>query len=106
MQSSHAWLTRHLTPSSQWSTDIDYWLENSVPVGYQNQSTAFRIGGDNVRINGHGKGTLNGNGDVWYKFIAGQENTSNYPGRPHQITFDGFNNSVVKGLNFIRSQMW
>ncbi|KAH7069731.1 extracellular exo-polygalacturonase-like protein [Paraphoma chrysanthemicola] len=89
-----------------WSTDIQYWLNASLPVGYQNQSTAFILGGNNVRINGHGVGTFNGNGDYWYQWIRKQSNTSNYPGRPHQITFNGLTNSVVKGLRFLRSQMW
>lgn len=90
----------------QWSTDVQYWLNNSLAVGYQNQSTAFIVGGDNVTIDGHGYGTLNGNGQVWYSFIAEQDNTSNFPGRPHAITLNGFNNSRVTGLNFLKSQMW
>ncbi|KAH7397380.1 extracellular exo-polygalacturonase-like protein [Pyrenochaeta sp. MPI-SDFR-AT-0127] len=89
-----------------WGTNIQYWLNASLPVGYQNQSTAFILSGNNVRINGHGVGTFNGNGDYWYEWIRQQPNTSNYPGRPHQITFTGLTNSVVKGLNFLRSQMW
>lgn len=59
-----------------------------------------------MRINGHGVGTFNGNGDHWYEWIKTQPNSSNYPGRPHQITFNGLSNSVVRGLNFLRSQMW
>ncbi|OBT47732.1 hypothetical protein VE00_02195 [Pseudogymnoascus sp. WSF 3629] len=89
-----------------WSTDIQYWLNNSMDVGYQNQSTALIIGGDNVRINGHGTGTFDGNGDYWYQWIRKQPNTSNYPGRPHAVTFGNLTNSVVKGLTFLRSQMW
>ncbi|GKT42987.1 alpha-L-rhamnosidase rgxB [Colletotrichum spaethianum] len=89
-----------------WSTNISYWLANSLDVGYQNQSTAFILGGENVRINGHGKGTFDGNGDYWYEWIRQQPNTSNYPGRPHAITFNGLKNSAVKGVNFLRSQMW
>ncbi|KAI0176467.1 galacturan 1,4-alpha-galacturonidase B [Hypoxylon sp. FL1284] len=89
-----------------WSTDIEYWLNHSMPVGYQNQSTAFILGGDNVTIRGHGEGTFDGNGDYWYEWIAQQENTSNYPGRPHAITFNGLRNSVISGINFLRSQMW
>lgn len=27
-----------------WSTDIQYWLANSLPMGYQNQSTAWYFG--------------------------------------------------------------
>lgn len=75
-------------------------------MGYQNQSTAFIISGNNVTIQGHGSGTLNGNGDVWYVYIGEQENRSNFPGRPHAITFNGLNNSRVTGLNFVQSQMW
>jgi polygalacturonase len=90
----------------QWSTDIQYWLNHSMPVGYQNQSTAFLLGGNNVRIEGHGTGTLDGNGDYWYEWIRKQPNTSNYPGRPHAITLNGLTNSIIKGLNFVRSQMW
>ncbi|KAE9989973.1 hypothetical protein EG327_001984 [Venturia inaequalis] len=89
-----------------WSTDIPYWLNASLPVGYQNQSTAFILGGNKVCINGYGTGTFNGNGDYWYQWIKKQKNTSNYPGRPHQITFNGLTNSAVKGLRFLRSQMW
>ncbi|KAJ5357435.1 hypothetical protein N7541_004593 [Penicillium brevicompactum] len=89
-----------------WSTDILYWLNNSMEVGYQNQSTALIIGGNNVRINGYGKGNLDGNGDYWYQWIRKQPNTSNYPGRPHAVTFNGLKNSVINGLTLLRSQMW
>ncbi|KAF4547787.1 putative glycosyl hydrolases family 28 protein 6 [Elsinoe fawcettii] len=90
----------------EWGTNISYWLQNSLPVGYQNQSTAFILGGDKVTLDGQGRGTFNGNGDAWYRFIRQQPNTSNYPGRPHAITFSGLTNSVVRGVNFLRSQMW
>ncbi|CAI7669076.1 unnamed protein product [Penicillium manginii] len=90
----------------EWSTNITYWLNNSMQVGYQNQSTAFIIGGDNVRINAFGTGTFNGNGDDWYKWIRQQENTSNYPGRPHALTLSRLTNSAIHGLRFLRSQMW
>lgn len=77
-----------------------------MEVGYQNQSTALIIGGNNVRVNGYGKGNLDGNGDYWYQWIRQQPNTSNYPGRPHAVTFNGLKNSVINGLTFLRSQMW
>jgi galacturan 1,4-alpha-galacturonidase len=49
-----------------WSTDIPYWLENSLPMGYQNHSTAFIFGGDRVHMySSTGKGTFDGNGQVW-----------------------------------------
>ena len=54
-----------------WSTDIDYWLKHSLPVGYQNQSVAWYLGGSNITFSGHGYGTLDGNGQVWYDYNAG-----------------------------------
>ncbi|KAK6971875.1 galacturan 1,4-alpha-galacturonidase B [Favolaschia claudopus] len=89
-----------------WSTNIQYWLNHSLPVGYQNQSTAFILGGNNLRIDGHNTGTFDGNGDYWYSFISEQPVHSDFPGRPHAPTLNGLTNSVVKGLNFLRSQMW
>jgi galacturan 1,4-alpha-galacturonidase len=54
-----------------WDINIDYWLNNSLPIGFQNQSTAWIFGGENVHWNGFGYGTLDGNGQVWYDFIDG-----------------------------------
>lgn len=65
-------------------------------VGYQNQPTALIIGGNNVRINGYEKGTFDGNGDYWYQWISEQPNKSNYPGRPHGVTFANLTNSVIR----------
>lgn len=86
-----------------WSTNITYWLNNSMPVGYQNQSTAWYFGGKNIHWNGFGYGTLDGNGQVWYDFVNG---VSNFPRRPHQITIWETYNSVFEGLRFVQSQMW
>ncbi|KAI5248773.1 pectin lyase-like protein [Aureobasidium subglaciale] len=85
------------------NSNISYWLENSLPMGYQNQSTAWRLGGDGITFQGYGAGTFNGNGDAWYRFINGR---SNYPRRPHQLTITGTTNSTFEGLNFLQSQMW
>lgn len=87
-----------------WSTDISYWLANSLPMGYQSQSTAFIFGGDKVHMySSNGKGTFNGNGQVWYERYG---SISNYPRRPHQITFNGLTDSVIEGIKFVQSQMW
>lgn len=86
-----------------WDTNIPYWLNHSLPVGYQNQSSAWLFGGEGIRWTGHGYGTLDGNGQVWYNFING---TNNYPGRPHQITITGTKDSVFEHLRFVQSQMW
>ncbi|KAL3419434.1 exo-rhamnogalacturonase b [Phlyctema vagabunda] len=86
-----------------WGTNISYWLNNSLPVGYQNQSTAWIFGGDNIKFYGHGYGSLNGSGQAWYTATGG---VSNYPRRPHQITIINTTNSVFSGIRFLQSQMW
>lgn len=85
------------------NTDLAYWLAHSLPVGYQNQSSAWLLGGESVHWQGHGHGTLDGDGQVWYDFVNG---TNNYPGRPHQLTIWGTEDSVFEGLRFVQSQMW
>lgn len=92
-----------LNGTLEWSTDIDYWLNHSLPMGFQNQSTAWYLGGDNVHFYGHGHGTLDGNGDKWYIWNDGR---SNVQGRPHAITIVNSTNSLIEGLRFIKSQMW
>ena len=78
-----------LVKDDQWSDDIDYWLNNALPIGpgvdqasyppaaYQNQTTALILGGERLYVEGHGYGTSDGNGQAWYDFVKGQ---SNYPG--------------------------
>jgi len=87
----------------EWSKDVDYWLNHSLPIGFQNQSTAWFLGGDNIHFFGHGHGTLFGNGDVWYDYNNGR---SNIQGRPHAISIFNTTNSLIEGLRFIKSQMW
>ncbi|TGO61487.1 hypothetical protein BCON_0027g00260 [Botryotinia convoluta] len=85
------------------STNITYWLNHSMAFGYQNQTSAWWLGGDNINVNGYGYGTLDGNGQAWYDFVKG---ISNYPNRPHALTIWNATNSVFKGLRFVQSQMW
>ncbi|KAK7408313.1 hypothetical protein QQX98_009515 [Neonectria punicea] len=86
-----------------WTPDVDYWLTVSMPIGFQNQSTVWFFGGDNIHWDGHGVGTLDGNGQVWYDWAEGR---GNLPHRPMNINYRGFNNSVVKRMRYVQSQMW
>lgn len=45
-----------------WNDDIQYWLSNSIGVTYAQRSTAWRIGGNDFSIRGHGKALFFGNG--------------------------------------------
>ncbi|KAF2162971.1 glycoside hydrolase family 28 protein [Zasmidium cellare ATCC 36951] len=87
-----------------WNNDnIAYWLSHSLPIGFQNQTSAWHFGGTYVHFYGHGAGTFNGNGQVWYAYANG---TGNLHGRPHQITFTDSAEMVVEGLRFLKAQMW
>ncbi|KND87417.1 Alpha-L-rhamnosidase rgxB, partial [Tolypocladium ophioglossoides CBS 100239] len=86
-----------------WSTDIEYWRAVSMPVGFQNQSTAWYFGGNNVTWDGYNVGTLDGNGQVWYDWARSMGNRQR---RPMNINFRGLTNSVIRRLRFVQSQMW
>ncbi|KEP45097.1 polygalacturonase/glycoside hydrolase family protein [Rhizoctonia solani 123E] len=86
-----------------WGTDIKYWLNNSLPLGYQNQSSAWFLGGTNLNVRGSGLGTFDGNGQIWYDYSAG---ISNLKGRPHALTIWNTKNSTFQGIRFVQSQMW
>ena len=32
----------------KWNTDIPYWVKSGLPLGYQNMTTAWVLGGDNI----------------------------------------------------------
>lgn len=54
----------------KWSDDIPYWLTHSLPIGFQNQTSAWHLGGERIHFYGHGKGTLDGNGQVRYSLTV------------------------------------
>ena len=50
------------------SNDTDYWQANSFYQVFQNATTFFQLGGNDVNV--YGGGTLNGNGQIWYDLYA------------------------------------
>ncbi|KAL5339596.1 pectin lyase fold/virulence factor [Aspergillus crustosus] len=48
--------------------DTDYWQANSFKHTFQNATTFFQLGGEDVNV--YGGGTLDGNGQVWYDLFA------------------------------------
>ncbi|EJD03462.1 pectin lyase-like protein [Fomitiporia mediterranea MF3/22] len=86
-----------------WGTDLDYWRNNSLPLGYQNQTTAWRLGGTDILWVGHNIGTFDGNGQLWYDLAAG---ASNLAGRPISLVITNTSDSVFDGMRFVQSQFW
>ncbi|KAF2648859.1 glycoside hydrolase family 28 protein [Lophiostoma macrostomum CBS 122681] len=89
----------HLT----WNDDIQYWLKNSISVTYAQRSTAFRLGGTNVAIRGHGQALFFGNGQKWYDQ---NRNNGNQAGRPISFTLWKANSFFVDGITWRQPQFW
>lgn len=49
----------------EFSTDFDYWRNNSYPIAFQNHHAGFILTGDGIHIDGYGTGGIDGNGDAW-----------------------------------------
>lgn len=82
------------------SSDVDYWLRHSLDVVFQNQSSAWVIGGHNLTLRG---GTYDGNGQAWYNE---NKNRSNRPGRPISMTIFNATDVVIDGLTVHQPQFW
>jgi galacturan 1,4-alpha-galacturonidase len=74
------------------SPNTTYWQANSFPFVFQNVTSFFKLGGDDVNI--YGGGTLDGNGQVWYDLFA----EDIYTLRPVLIGIDGLHNSILSNL--------
>jgi galacturan 1,4-alpha-galacturonidase len=75
------------------SNDTTYWQAHSFPFIFQNVTSFFKLGGDDVNI--YGGGTLDGNGQVWYDLYAKDIFTL----RPVLIGIDGLHNSIISNLD-------
>ncbi|KAG8163510.1 hypothetical protein KVR01_006807 [Diaporthe batatas] len=76
----------------KFTDDTDYWQANSFKFGFQNATSFFKLGGDDVFI--YGGGTLDGSGQVWYDLYAADK----YILRPVLIGIDGLHNSILSDL--------
>ncbi|KAK3341909.1 exopolygalacturonase [Lasiosphaeria hispida] len=76
----------------QFSNDTEYWQANSFPFVFQNVTSFFKLGGEDVWI--YGGGTIDGNGQVWYDEYA----ANIYTLRPVLVGIDGLKDSVLSDL--------
>ncbi|PSS08684.1 glycoside hydrolase family 28 protein [Amorphotheca resinae ATCC 22711] len=74
------------------SNDTTYWQANSFKFGFQNVTSFFKLGGNDVNI--YGGGTLDGNGQAWYDLYA----KDIYILRPVLIGIDGLHDSIISNL--------
>lgn len=74
------------------TNDTDYWQANSFKFGFQNVTSFFKLGGDDVFI--YGGGTVDGNGQAWYDLYA----ANIYTLRPVLFGIDGLKNSAMSDV--------
>jgi len=86
-----------------WSTNIQYWLSNSISVTYSGRSTAWRVTGENITIRGYGQSMFDGNGQTWYDQ---NRNQGNQNGRPISLTIWKAKNILIDGLTWRQPQFW
>ncbi|KAJ5952962.1 Glucose/ribitol dehydrogenase [Penicillium vulpinum] len=82
------------------SDDTDYWQKNAFSHVYQNATTFFQIGGEDVNV--YGTGTLDGNGQVWYDLYAEDPLIL----RPILVGIIGLNGGTIGPLKLRYSPQW
>ncbi|KAF1837172.1 pectin lyase-like protein [Decorospora gaudefroyi] len=84
----------------QFTNDTDYWQANSFRHVFQNATTFFQIGGQDINI--YGGGTLDGNGQAWYDLYA----QDIYILRPILFGLIGAKDATIEDLKFRYSPQW
>ncbi|KAL1999933.1 hypothetical protein VTN02DRAFT_3789 [Thermoascus thermophilus] len=84
----------------QFTNDTDYWQANSFKQVFQNATTFFQLGGEDVNI--YGGGTLDGNGQVWYDLYAKDSLIL----RPILVGIIGLHGGTIGPLNLRYSPQW
>jgi galacturan 1,4-alpha-galacturonidase len=82
------------------TNDTDYWQNNSYYMTYQNATTFWLIGGEDVNV--YGGGTLDGNGQAWYDLYAKNPLIL----RPILFVIYGARGGSAKNLNLVNSPQW
>ncbi|KAL2846321.1 pectin lyase fold/virulence factor [Aspergillus pseudodeflectus] len=107
------WIAERLNPhvrevTIEWkgtwlfSDTLTYWRENSYPIEFQNHAAGFVLSGSGITINGHGTGSINGNGDVWYEDEKGVTKV----GRPMPFVFWNVSDVQVSNFAIDQPQLW
>ncbi|KAF1930471.1 glycoside hydrolase family 28 protein [Didymella exigua CBS 183.55] len=84
----------------KFTNDTDYWQKNAFYHTFQNATTFFQIGGEDVKV--YGGGTLDGNGQVWYDLYA----KNIYILRPILFGVIGLKGGSIEDLKLRYSPQW
>ncbi|KAI9728290.1 MAG: hypothetical protein M1834_007692 [Cirrosporium novae-zelandiae] len=84
----------------KFTNDTDYWQANGFYQTFQNATTFFQLGGEDVNV--YGGGTLDGNGQIWYDLYAEDE----YILRPILFGIIGLKSGTIADLKLRYSPQW
>jgi galacturan 1,4-alpha-galacturonidase len=84
----------------QFTNDTDYWQKNAFNQVFQNATTFFQLGGEDVNV--YGGGTIDGNGQVWYDLYA----KDIYILRPILFGTIGLKGGSISDINMRYSPQW
>ncbi|XHF96628.1 hypothetical protein AWENTII_000251 [Aspergillus wentii] len=84
----------------QFTNDTDYWQKNAFQQNFQNATTFFQLGGEDVNL--YGGGILDGNGQVWYDLYAEDALIL----RPILVGIIGLNGGTIGPLKLRYSPQW
>lgn len=84
----------------QFTNDTDYWQKNAFNQVFQNATTFFQLGGEDVNV--YGGGTIDGNGQVWYDLYA----KDIYVLRPILFGTIGLKGGSIADINMRYSPQW
>jgi galacturan 1,4-alpha-galacturonidase len=94
----------------QFSEDLEYWRNNSYHIEFQNHAAGFVLTGDHIRIDGHGTGGINGNGQIWYfderNETKGATVGATRPGRPMPFVLWNVSDVAVSNFHVLQPQLW
>ncbi|KAF2101749.1 glycoside hydrolase family 28 protein [Rhizodiscina lignyota] len=85
------------------STDVRYWIRHGSYFWFQNISIALEFSGDHITIDGHDRGIIDGQGQVWYDLALG---IGGLYGRPIPFALRNAQNSVAKNFWIKQSGKW
>ena len=103
-------LSIELSGTIQYTPDIAYWSPNSFFLTYQNATTYWLFGGNNVRL--YGGGTIDANGQIWYNEFAANPNAGVAGGssrtfaRPIPIAVANANGAIIENITYYQSPFW
>ncbi|KAF5392804.1 hypothetical protein D9757_000920 [Collybiopsis confluens] len=93
-------LNINLQGTIRFNPDIPYWTGNSFFIPFQNSSTFWLLGGQNIVLSGGG--TVGGAGQAWYDALP----TNSTLLRPIILTLNQCNSVFVKNIRMLNSPNW